>query len=486
MTRMVIARRPHDMRLALLLMSFAVAAAGCTDDDGLLDTDDVEVSEDDKADAATELRVRVSETTLWIDRALARRGDDFVLRGRTSRNITDGRAFIFDDIYGDFVQTSARTFEVSWPVSTARGVVDGVNLFTGLTLVNRPAGLTSRVVVRPRLSAITGSSYLTLTAEITPIVYAGRIVYRVKGRSTKPLTAVTSTAGTARLVDATHFELDLDFDQVTATASLGFEAQTATGPLTIRGMLGLAVKYLGFTAGDVETVFPSPACTADRESCLAALPDGALDLAACGPALLVQACRNELGVVIDQAAINATLAAADARLADPMGFAKDATALVGTDRAAGLRVKLRERIAASAGDKLGLWLLTDAAKQAVLGVEPAFDAAYVNPLAFVPAAPLAPGDVAKTRHVVADALLRYLLTTDYANSEFGRSYAELTRMFRTQHVASLRVFRETVMPESFASLPNTDYYIDRWLGTHTEIGVTRTTGAVSSVLVELD
>src|SRR5690349_21522955 len=107
-----------------------LALIGCAVEQGV-DTEDV-VSEDDKSDAATELRVRVGDTTLWMDKALVRRGDDLVLSGRTSRNITDGRAFIFDDIYGDFAQRSARTFEVTWPISTARGVVDGVNLFTGL------------------------------------------------------------------------------------------------------------------------------------------------------------------------------------------------------------------------------------------------------------------------------------------------------------------------------------------------------------------
>ena len=85
--------------------------------------------------------------------------------------------------------------------------------------------------------------------------------------------------------------------------------------------------------------------------------------------------------------------------------------------------------------------------------------------------------------VVADALLRYLLTTDYENSEFSRSYAELTRVFRAQHVASLRAFRETVTPEVIGG---TTYYIDRWLGAHTEISVDATTGAATLVYVELD
>jgi len=452
-----------------------IATAGCAEvvED---ETDDVEGLADDKADSASELRVRVGDTTLWMSSALVRRGDDIVLRGRTSRNIDDGREFIFDDIYGDFFIRSPRTFEVTWPVSTARGVVDGVNLFTQLNFGAR--GMTARVVVRPRFVGVTGG--LTLTAEITPVMVAGRIVYRAKGRSTKQLSSVTASAGTARLVDPTHFEIDLDFAQITATTPLVVDATTATGPLSSRASFGMFVKYFGATTGDVEQVFPSPVCTAERSACLTALPDGALDLASCGPALLVQACRGQLGVIVDQAAIAATLAAVDTRLAG--SFATDATALVGTARAMTLRTALRAQIDTRVNDSRNLWLLSETAKQAVLSVEPSFDAAYANPLALVPASPLAPGNLAKTRQVVADALLAYLQTTDYAHSELDRSYLELTRVFRAQHLASLRAFRETVTPETIGG---TVYYIDRWLGLHTEISVDAT-GAATNVLVEID
>jgi hypothetical protein len=60
-----------------------------------------------KDDAAfdAELRLRVADTTLWTDRYLGRTTSAdgtalFALQGRTSRNLTDGRAFVFDDVYG--------------------------------------------------------------------------------------------------------------------------------------------------------------------------------------------------------------------------------------------------------------------------------------------------------------------------------------------------------------------------------------------------
>jgi hypothetical protein len=120
-------------------------------------------------------------------------------------------------------------------------------------------------------------------------------------------------------------------------------------------------------------------------------------------------------------------------------------------------------------------------------IDDSFDTAYARPLALVgaPHAPV-PGDVAAARQVAADALLAYLATQDYLHSEFGRSYDALTKEFRTQHVQSLREFRETNTSESFPSIPNIDFYIGQWLGTHTEIQIDRTTGAAVNVLVELD
>ena len=475
---------------ATWLLVFALAAA-CTDDDLVLETDDVEATEDDgKGDLAGELRVRASDTTLWVERFLERRGDAFVLHGRTSRNITSGNAFIFDDVFGAFEQKSPRTYEVAWQTSELRGVADGVNLFTSFGFVHsasRPDNLTARVVVRPRLSAISGSGSLSLTAELTPVIVAGRTVYRIKGRSTKPIGQLTVSTGTGRLLDPNRFEVDLDFDQlVAATAPGTFVSVTAQLPAsstTIKGHLGLAVKRLGLTARDVEEAFPSPTCTADRVGCLDALPDDALDLASCGPALEVRQCAGQIGVFVDNAMIDATLAAVDTRMST---FASDASALVGADRATALTTAVHGEIVAGVEAQRGLWLLSELSRTAVVtaSVDRPLDNAYARPLALVggPHAP-APGDVAATRQVVADALLAHLAQQDFVTTEFSRSYDELTKMFRVQHVASLRAFRETVEPETFG---DREFYIDRWLGTHTEIGVDPTTGVVQSILVEID
>lgn len=482
------------MRPTWCLM-FACAITACASDDNALETDDLEATDDGKADGSGELRVRASDTTLWVDRALERRGELFVLHGRASRNLTDGNAFIFDDVFGEFAQQSARTFEVVWRDSELRGVVDGVNLFTSLGFVHsssRPDRLTSRVVVRPRLGPTSGSSSLALTAELTPVIVAGRTVYRIKGRSTKPITELATTSGSLQMLDATHFELDLDFAQlVTQTApgtQLAVTATHATNTTTIRASLGLSVKRLGLTSGDIEVVFPSPTCTAERLACLEDLPDGTLDLASCGPALEVSRCAGQVGAFIDGPAIDATLVTLDARLVDPAGFASDATGLVGADRAVAFTAGVRQQIAAGLDGDRGLWLASTTARQTLLDrdVEGPLDAAYARPLSLVtPHTPVA-GDLAATRQVCADALLAKLASTDFVATEFHRSLDELTKQFRARHVQNIREFRETIIPETFTSMPNTDFYIGQWLDPHVEVSVDRTTGMVTNVLVEID
>jgi hypothetical protein len=474
------------MRVSLLF-ALTAAISACAED--VPDSDDIDAPDDaGKADAATELSVRASDTTLTVTRALERRGDRWVLRGKTSRNLVEVRGFVNDDVYGQPEQKSPRVFEMSWSDGEARSLVDGVDLFTGLSFVHsstRPDHLTGRAVVRPRLGATSGSSTLALTAELTPVVEAGVTVYRVKGRSTKPIVSLHATTGEVRLVDNAHFEIDLGFDQLMSAGQLAVTAAFASGTSTIKAPLGLSVKKLGLTSEDVYERYPRPTCTAARESCLRALPDGALGTATCGEAIEVRACQGTVGVVIDQAAVEAAKTASEPKLAT---LATDAVGLVGSARAADLRTATREVIAGRLAQLAGAWLLSPAARTAVIAraADTPLDDAYAFPLAFVDGLEPAPGDAAKTRQVAADAILGYLKLQDYAHSEFDRSYLELTKEFRAQHVASLKSFREQAELVTFPSMPNIEYYVGDWLGAHTEVTVDKTTGEPTSVLVELD
>lgn len=480
------------MRLVSLMLFTALATSACAADDpgSFSDTDDVDALDDEagKADSATELSVRAGDTTLWVQKTLEKRGNAWILRGRTSRNLTGGFSFVFDDPFGEWTQVSARVFEVRYDIASGRTVPDGVNLFSSLSFVHsasRPDSLTSRVVVRPRVSSVSGPSSLALTAELTPVLVAGHTVYRLKGRSTKTIAKVSASMGTTALVDANHFTVDLDYDQLQSLGSLSITAQLPAGPATLTAAIGMSVKKLGLTSKDIEVVYPVPSCTSALKSCLAALPDGALDTSSCGEAIAVRSCQGQLGVVVDAASLASAKTGSDAKLAQ---LATDAVGLVGSARASDLASATRNVIAGRLDAETGVWLLSATARTAVLATatEVPLDDAYAFPLSFVDGLEPVPGNVAATRQVAADAILGYLKTTDYEHSEFGRSYLALTKEYRAQHVASLKAFREASELVTFPSMPNVEYYVGEWLGTHTEVTVDRTTGAPTGVLVELD
>lgn len=477
---------------------FALAVPACvTDEDTTDEVDNPDGADDAKADTAAELSVRAGDTTLWVRSAVERRGDTFYLHARTSRNLASdtGRGYVFDDVYGAFAKLSPRVFEVGYGKSELGPLMDGVNLFVGFEVAG-PRDLTARAAVRPRLVDAAGSSKLAFTAEVTPVVVDGLTVFRAKGRSTVAMTSIAATAGgapvTAALVDATHFTIDLPRASVIALAgtagTVEVTAQLATGAAARHAHLGFALRTLGLTTGDAYDKWPVPKCTAAVKTCLAGVADG-IDLSGCGDAITVLACRGELGAAVDGAAISSALATTDARLADTAGFVKDAPALVGTDLAAALGTATRAAVSSSLDAIAGRWYPVVAARDArVTGaVDAAFDRAYAHPQDLVGAHAPVVGDEQRARDVAADALLAYLATTDYEHSEFGRSYDQLVREFRAQHVQSLREFREA--PDDIfvdSAHPNEAIYIGQWLGTHTEITIDRTTGAATHVLVELD
>jgi hypothetical protein len=488
--------------LGFLLPSLAACAGAAGDD-----TDEVTANADTKADASTELRVRAGDTTLWMNQLVTRRdgagGPELVMRGRTSRDLVSGRAFIFDDIYGDFAQRSTRTFEVVWPVSTARGLVDGVAQFVGLEFKHsstRPDALTARAIVRPRLSSFTGSSRLYFTAELTPVVVGGRVVYRIKGHTT----GATDFASVVQVqidgqyitdtrvaADQKTFEIDLQPEQALAIAGTATEIVVTvplpTGLATKTLKLGVSIKRLGFTAGDVETVWPPISCSSSVESCLSGMPDGTIDLAACGEAVAVNACAGQVGVFVDDASFVSTLDAADGQL-NAASFRSDATGLVGADRVEAYLFNAKESIESELQDLYGRWYLSAATRDAALthAVDAAIDTAVARPIDLIdPHAPAA-GNVAATRQVVADALLVHIGGMDLRTTEWGRTMEELAHQFRAQHVQSIRNFRENVSPEPWPTHPEWDLYVGDWLGAYVEVTVLKSTGAVVNVLLEID
>jgi len=493
------------MRRLVSLFAAGLLAAACADPGATDQYDEAEAPPDDdgKADADTELYVRAGDTSLWVTREVARRqapgGDLFVLRGRASRSITEGMGFIIDDPYGDFAIRSARTFEVTWPVDTARTLADGVNQFVRLHFAasgNRPDSITSRVVVRPRLGSFTGSSKLYLTAELTPIVVGGTVMYRAKGTSTVDLAALTVvTNGQAltdvRLTGPRAFQIDLAPDTAFAIAGgrTGLElaaVPTSGAPLTKQARLGLAVKKLGMTTDDPYERWPRPACEVTTKACLQSLPEGSLDLGPCGEALEVLACTRQIGVFVDDVTFQAAFAQGVERIA-AAPFRADATGLVGVARVEQFVGGAEQTIASRLEGFFGRWYLTATARTAALGtaVDGALLSVVAHPLDLVDPTEPAP-DAATVRATAADALLAELARHDFRATELGRSYEQLVTASPAEHVASIRALRETAIVTPDPDLPGVDVVTGRWLGAYVKVAIDHATGAARGVYIEVD
>jgi hypothetical protein len=483
------------MRASTLALFLACTLPACSAADPAdLTPDEIELTDDAKTDSVAEVSVRAGLTTLWIDRALPASGGRFWLMGRTSRELTDGRGFVFDDPYGEYEALGKKSFRLGYSNTDIASLVHGVNQFIGLSFkpsAGRPDHLTARVVVRPRLHTFSGSG-ASLTAELTPVISGGRTVYRIKATAPSKIYGLQVDAAGVNLTDVkklddTHFQVDLLLDHlidlVQNRGDLTVKVRLLSGQQTKRCKLQLAVKSLGLTDGDAYDKWPAPTCTATAKACLAALPAGTVDLGSCGEAIKVQQCQGQLGVTVDDVAIQAALKALDARVTDPAGFAKDAIGLVGADKALELVGAVNELVGERLQNQFGKWYPTAAARDAAMSaeLEAGIDHAYARPFTIIePHAPI-PGDLAQARHVAADALLGYLATLDLVNTEFGRPLEEMARTYRAQHVQSVRDFRETA-----TTYGTTDIYLGGWLGAHVEIEVSKVTGKLVNIYFEID
>jgi hypothetical protein len=431
-----------------------------------------------------------------VQKTLALRGDMVVLRGRTSRTLTDGRGFIFDDVYGDFAQVSPRVFELTWTIGTVRGLVDGIDQMIGLTFAHsstRPDSLTARVVVRPRLADFTGSSKIYLTAEVTPVLVAGTTVYRISGKTTGASDGIRLVVDNADLgnvaVDGERFSIDLEprtaLDLIARGADLQVIAAFPTGGVDKHVHMGLALETLGMTSGDAEVAWPPGACASTTKACLQALPDTALDLASCGDAVKVNACGSAVGVFVDDTSFQAKLHAAGTTLATAAARS-DANALVGSDRADAFLGGAEETVNSELEGMFGRWFLGTATRDAQLDLAVArgFDRAYARPLDVVEPHAAVPGDANAMRQVAADAVLAELARMDFVHTEFARSLESLVHEYRAQHVGSIGAFRTVIDAEPY--MTTQDVYVGDWLGLHTEVVIDRSSGHVDSTLVEID
>jgi len=489
------------MRKLLCVAFLAVLGAACAADLGTTDEADVSLDDDGKADGATETRVRTGETSLWVRNEIKRElrsdgRDVLVVRGRTSRDLVDGSAFVFDDVKGDWAQLSTRTFEVTYAADDA-GFLAGQDHFIRnhwKPSAGRPDSLTARVAVRTRLSGFTGSG-AWLSSDVVPVVHGGQMVWRVSGNAASQLYGLRVRLGDRylqpRQLDDTHFDVDLSRDDVRelagTAASLAVEVDLIGGTQTKQAKLIVRLARLGMTSEDPYEVWPPRTCEDEVRACLDGLPPGTLDTAPCGEALDVLVCQGEVGVWFDDVAFAAAMETARARLADPAGFAGDADALIGADREVEFAAMVDQTVEARMEGLFGRWYPDAAARDAAVlaEIDAVIDLAYARPLdIYGEPHPATPDSLAGMRQVVADALLLYLDSIDLTNTEFGRPLEELARTYRARHVADLRAWRETSTRIDGGN--NRDVFIGNWLDPYVEIAVDRDTGAVLDVLFEID
>jgi hypothetical protein len=445
-------------------------------------------------EALTEtLRARAGDTTLWVDRYVERRGDRFDIRARTSRNLTEGTGFIFDDVYGAFEAKSARTFTVSYFESELGGLAGGVPLFvrTGfLPSSGRPDSLTARLVVRPRIESMSGSSYIQATQELTPVSVGGRTVFRLRGRFTRgAFETIQAQAGDYALTDVRRtgmdrFEIDLQLEHALAIFDGGAQVKLTVknGSKTYEktSELRLAVMSLELTAGDAYEVWPPRKCTEEIQACLSSLPAGTADLSSCGEAYDVNACPLNRGEVFDDVAFNAAMVRADSLLVQ---VATDAVALVGAARRDQLVESARMTIEGRFEQLIGGYYADPAARDAASAgaIDDVLDAVYARPLDYVEAITTNP---ARLGDVAADALLLEIAGMDFASTEFGRPLEVLAQAYRARHLAA---FGELRSGQISAEPSGADFvYLTHWLDAYVEITVSPATGTASRVYFEID
>jgi hypothetical protein len=222
-------------------------------------------------------------------------------------------------------------------------------------------------------------------------------------------------------------------------------------------------------------------------SCLEALPDGTLDLASCGEAVVVQACAGRVGVFVDDVAFQAALAEGIGRTARP-AFRSDAAGLVGAARVEAFAGGTEQTIESRLEPLFGRWYLSVTTRSAALtgAVDRAIIHAYARPLELVEPTTPAPGNAAVTRQIAGDALLQALTEYDFVNSEFARPLEEIVALNQAGHVASIRAFRETIAIDPHYQNPAWDVLVGNWLSPYVEVAIDRATGASTAVYIEID
>lgn len=253
------------------------------------------VVDDEKADAAGEIRVRARSMTVWVRPVLEPRDDGtFVIRGRASRNLGEASSFVPDDAFGTARILSARTFEVALGPHEASTLLFGLPLFVSLAPATAPEQrVTVRLSGRARFAQIAGARSIWLVSTLRPVYVDATVLYRATVDA--PGAGPVSVGAVAASLDddGDGFHADVPFDVVSGWARSGETIAVTAGDARKTALAQVVLARVEITDRDAYEAWPPLACGAETLACLVAL-DGGPDTASCGDAHPVTRCLGAL------------------------------------------------------------------------------------------------------------------------------------------------------------------------------------------------
>ena len=200
-------------------------------------------------------------------------------------------------------------------------------------------------------------------------------------------------------------------------------------------------------------------------------------------ALAVLACQGQVGVIVQDVAIQEWLQRVDA-LVSHEDFPQDVEGLVGGSRMNAFLYAAKESLGEAIQSQYGRWYANVGAREVALAQTIRFCArsGLCTSARFGRIASAHPNSLERAQELAADALLAHLAGLDLRDSEWGRPLTELVRQFRARHVEGIRSLRES---PPLSSTPNF-LFTGSWLGAYVEVTVSGRTGQVTGIVFEVD
>lgn len=369
----------------------------------------------------------------------------FVLRGRTNRYVTGGSAWTRSlrggeaQPLGTYTQVNRRAFHVAFTDAELDPLLSGGDLI--LLFDTQRADLpqyAAQITVRPRITNFRGADVNALV-QLRPVPVDGRVAHRLEGSSEHSLYYESLSFGSefveATIIERRRFHFDVSRAPLLDAIASGTPFEISGGA---SGTFSLAINRIEVRVAyrGLDTWHYGAGCYRGTQRCLEELERGTRDLSTCGSVAEVRSCSSTLGIVVDEASVDAALAVE--RLS-----ASDASALVGATRATDFISGARAALEVSVRTRIGDWHLDVVARDASLA--DAADRAAVRSLAFpldyVEALPLRTDRGVVAAQIAADAFLEFLTTYDFIRTEYERPYERVVAESQAEHVAIIGAIR---------------------------------------------